>query len=480
VTVIHPTPEQLAICEAGMNSPENLQIIAYAGTGKTSTLEMLETVLPQKPILYLVFNRKNKEEAEKRMKSTTTCKTLNGIGHTVWQNNIPKKVTLEKKKTQDILRGIIDEIPKNLQGTMWGIFWDVVAGVNTAKVLGYVPNGVYPNARRLIDEKAFHAALDEDPDDLIADTIDAVLTRAIKAAYAGSLDHNDQVYMPALFGSTFPRYPVVQVDEAQDLNPVNHALLDKLVKQRFVCVGDPFQSIYGFRGAVQGGMETLAGRFSTESHTLSVSFRCPRAIVEAARWRVPGFQWVKEGGHVEKLLDLAPGDIPENAAILCRNNAPLFACALRLLMAGRGVSVAGSDIGPKLIAIMRKLGDESMTRAQVLIAIDSWLANKEKTKSASAFDIAACMRVFAEHGANLGQAIAYADHLLKQTGTIRLMTGHKSKGLEFSVVYHLDPWIIDEFRGRSSNPSQEDNLRYVIQTRSLDKYYEIDSDRIRW
>ena len=48
------------------------------------------------------------------------------------------------------------------------------------------------------------------------------------------------------------------------------------------------------------------------------------------------------------------------------------------------------------------------------------------------------------------------------------MTGHKAKGLEFDNVFHLDPELI-----RSGD--QEDNLRYVISTRSKDKFYEINS-----
>ncbi len=52
------------------------------------------------------------------------------------------------------------------------------------------------------------------------------------------------------------------------------------------------------------------------------------------------------------------------------------------------------------------------------------------------------------------------------------MTGHKSKGLEFNTVYHLDPWLIGD-------DEQELNLKYVIGTRSADSYFEINSGDIR-
>ena len=81
------------------------------------------------------------------------------------------------------------------------------------------------------------------------------------------------------------------------------------------------------------------------------------------------------------------------------------------------------------------------------------------------------MRVFAEYGENLGSALTYADHLLKQSGRITLITGHKAKGLEWPTVYHLDPFLCKE-------DEQDRNLRYVIQTRSMDKYIEITSENI--
>ncbi len=469
-----PTEEQETILSLARDSDCNIMVNALAGTGKTSTLEMIERAVDARPILYLCFNKKIADEAKDRMLSTTTVRTFNALGHRIWAQSIGgKNVKVNPKKSQDLLREVINEVGKRDQGPLWDSYWNVVHGVGMAKALGYVPEGKYPSAKRLIGGSQFHARLDETPDDLTADLIDAVLTRSIAEAYKGHIDYNDQVYMPALFGGTYPRFPLVMVDEAQDLNPTNHALVNKLAGNRIIVVGDPFQSIYGFRGAVQGGMASLATKFSTTPTDLSVSFRCPQAVVEAARWRVPHFKWIKEGGHVERLGELESANIPDDAAILCRNNAPLFRTGLQLLSAGRSVSIAGSDIGPKLIGLMRKLGDEATSRAGVEFAIDGWLEERLARGSTTAQDLADCMRVFASHGSTLGTAIAYAEHLFAQRGTIRLLTGHKAKGLEFPTVYHLDPWLCRD-------EEQDLNLRYVIQTRAMESYYEIDSRNIRW
>lgn len=170
---------------------------------------------------------------------------------------------------------------------------------------------------------------------------------------------------------------------------------------------------------------------------------------------------------------LQASSIPDTATIISRNNAPLFAMAFRLIGHGHSVSVAGSDIGPRLVAIMKRLGDDSLTRAQTLSAINDWEAEKLAKESRNAPDMAECMRIFARQGDGLSQAISYAEHLFKQQGSIKLMTGHKSKGLEFDHVIHIDPWLC-------ADTEQDQNLRYVISTRSRDRLVEVDSNRIEW
>ena len=470
-----PTEEQSAILSLAASSSSNLMLNALAGCGKTSTLEMIEQAVDVRPILYLVFNKRNAEEAEERMLSTTTVRTFNSLGHRIWSKACTKaQMRVDPKKSAEILREIIGEVKdKPTKGQIWQVYWEVINAVAKAKAHGYIPEGKFTNIQRLCTRSEFEQTLDEEPDDFTSDLIDAVLTRSISASYEGWIDYNDQIYMPALFGGTYPRFPLVMVDECQDLSPINHAMLKKLVHGRLCAVGDRWQNIYGFRGAKQQSINDLVNTYECCELPLSTSFRCPRAIVEAARWRVPHFKWIKDGGHVERLNELDPTSISDNSTIICRNNAPIFKCAMSLLASGRSVSVAGSEIGPKLVAIMRKLGDESLSRVSTIAAINDWEAEKLSKDSTTASDLAGCMRVFAEHGTTLGTAIKYAEHLFAQKGSIRLLTGHKAKGLEFDTVYFLDPWLCSE-------TEQDMNLRYVIQTRSRDKLFEIDSRDIRW
>ncbi len=478
-----PTIEQESILHLAAQTRDNLVINALAGTGKTSTLRMVERAINIRPILFLVFNKRNAEEARwleadpdspDRMLSTTVVQTLNACGHRVWAKTISRAITLNAKKTPSLLSDLIRELPKAHQREAYDVYWQVIQAVNLAKAYGYIPNGgAYPHARRLCSRSELNLHLDETPDALSWSLIDATLLASIRLAYSGTLDFNDQLYMPALFGGTFPRFPLTMVDELQDLSPVNHAMLDKLATGRLIGVGDPFQSIYAFRGAKQGGMADAQARFAMTPADLSVSFRCPRAIVEAARWRVPHFKWSKAGGHVETAAEYSGASFPDDATVICRNNAPLLRMAFKLISIGRSVNVVGSELGPRLVGVMKKLGDSTLPRTKAMSAIEEWREQKLIAGSKSAGDLADCMRVLCEHGDSLGAAISYAEHIFAQTGTIRLLTGHKSKGLEFDNVFILDPWLM-------SDSEQDMNLRYVCQTRSQNSLTYVDSTAILW
>lgn len=175
---------------------------------------------------------------------------------------------------------------------------------------------------------------------------------------------------------------------------------------------------------------------------------------------------------MEALASISPDALPDDSAVICRNNAPLFRAAFAFLSAGRGVSVAGSDIGHRLVGTLRKLGDESFSQAQTESAIDLWLEEKLARGSKTAADMAECMRVFVSHATTLGSAVAYAEHLFSQRGSIHFSTGHKAKGLEWDCVYHLDSFLC-------GHDEQDANLRYVIDTRSKDRLFMIDGNAIR-
>ena len=462
-----PTEEQERICNHIRTSNDNLLIDALAGTGKSETLRMANQVFIKEPTLYLVFGKDAKLEAQRKFPTSTKVQNFNGLGHSVWMQTRNQKMIPNERKMGQFLSNYIADMPRGADRNEVGSkYWEILEAIGFAKNLGYIPNGKFYPAKGLISQEEFYFGIPTRPTPLIRKVVDALLVESIKAAFLGGIDYNDQVYMPTLFGGTFPRFPRVLADEIQDTNPVNIAMLEKLAKGWFGGVGDPRQAIYAFRGAVRDGVGRIAKTFATQEFTLSVSFRCPRAVVEAARWRVPNYKWIKPGGVYEILDRLSTGFIPEGSAIICRNNAPLFRFAFALIREGRSVKVTGSDIGPRLTSILKSFSESRGVETQIA----EWQEKKLETAKDEKviMDTASCLRLFANYGKSINGAITYAQHLFKQTGTIELITGHKAKGREWDTVFHLDPWLI-------GNEEQELNLRYVIQTRAKERAYEINS-----
>ena len=80
------------------------------------------------------------------------------------------------------------------------------------------------------------------------------------------------------------RFRHVLVDEAQDLNPLQHRLVDMLRAGRddLFLVGDPAQAIYGFNGADPALLVDVETRFpGVEMIRLPMNHRCTPQIVQA-------------------------------------------------------------------------------------------------------------------------------------------------------------------------------------------------------
>jgi hypothetical protein len=457
------TPEQTAILDFYSSTKLNLMIRARAGCGKSATLKLIDqSTRSGIPSLMICFNKSIADEAKasEAFRPSTTIKTMNSIGHGIWADYCKTKLKLDPQKILSIYRKIVDDADRSERGHLWQVYDIVKQGVDLGRALGYIPAKHAKARATLCSFRDVERRLDETPTAEVHGLVDRVLTESVRLAYTGHIDFNDQVYMPALFGGLFPTFPLVLIDEYQDLSPINRAIVGKLCKNsRQIGVGDEAQAIYEFRGADKDAMPKAIEEFDMSTLPLSTSFRCPEEITSNVHWHVPDIRSSSRGGTVESLEEYV---ITPGSAVICRYNAPLLALAMTLLTEGRRVDVAGIDIGARVIKLLTKLGDESMTQAQTLSRIDDWEAERESLDSKSANDTAACMRVFAKHGKTLGTAIAYARHLFDSApdSEIRFLSGHRAKGLEFDHCYHLNSDRIKCGMG------QESNIKYVIDTRA--------------
>jgi superfamily I DNA/RNA helicase len=97
------------------------------------------------------------------------------------------------------------------------------------------------------------------------------------------------------------RFPVLVVDEYQDLGQPLHELVVRLLQfgVRIFVVGDPDQSIYGFTGARPELLNELAAREDVEDVTLRLNYRCGQRIVQAATLTLEEKRDYEAGGDHE-------------------------------------------------------------------------------------------------------------------------------------------------------------------------------------
>ena len=488
-----PTSEQAAVIRAGVYTKDNLLINAYAGAAKTSTMVMLANQPQMKKIttLALAFNKKIAEEMAQRLPDNCVSMTLNGLGHRTWASHIGKRCRPNARRSFYILKDILAKASPEMRDSAYEHTNTILKTVGLAKANGMVPDSFLadkqssmvsgvPNARRtLIDQEEFFSALPEVLDPWVIELILSVLEQGIISAFSGDIDFDDQLYMPTLWGASFPNYRLTIVDEAQDLSPINHLMVKKIAGHhgRVIAVGDTFQAIYGFRGADSDSMTNMKTLFSMKEKRLSVSFRCPKAVTKLARWLAPDMaypDWAEEG-IVTTLADWTVEDLESNAVILCRNNAPLYNLAIKCIAEGRFAELVGNDLAKSLIARFKKLGPLTMPFDHVIEALGmAEITQISKTREhgqRNVRDLYQTLRILAGGGTTLSEIISYTEHITTMTGSIKLMTCHKSKGLEFENVYILDK----ELFALKKYP-QDKNLLYVAQTRAQSKLAYIKSE----
>jgi superfamily I DNA/RNA helicase len=485
---VTPTPEQAAIIEAA-TQPQSLMVNALAGTGKTTTLTMLAKALPKRPALALAFNKKIKEELEKRFPPNFTVMTMNGLGHRAWSFTInQKKMFIDANKIGRLTNEALKDFPESK--SEWG---NIRALVVLAMQRGLVPSR-FEHAKGLIPDTPdtwldlddeFDLGLSSDERKLAR----RILINSIDEGLKGCISYDDQIYLPVVFSGAFPRFETVLVDEAQDLSPLNHQMLKRVAAGKLIVVGDPRQAIYAFRGADHNSMDNLKSLKSEWIELpLNTTFRCPQSVVERQHDHTPDYVAAPSNpkgavidltGHDawnwKKILRMSKG----STAILCRNNAPLLSMAFKLLRQNIGVTMMGREIGKGLSNLCKKLApDQSLAIADFTLLLNDWFerelskaeANKDAVKIDTVTDRYECIKAVLanKNPNNVKELIFELDNLFaKDSGLVTLATGHKAKGLEWDTVIHLDPWRIpSKWAKKPSEITQENNLCYVLETRT--------------
>jgi DNA helicase-2/ATP-dependent DNA helicase PcrA len=457
----------------------NLVVEALAGTGKSTTLEeCVKRTTEGESVLVCAFNKPIADALRPRMPKDVKVATTHSFGFSVLGANASGRLDVGS---------YLQEMVKDVLGRSYD---SREARTAVVKLCSAAKGQLY---------QASHGA---DELDAIADRMQIAfprhgwprgrlvnvarqLLRVAQERPGKTVDFDDMLWLPVVRDLEIPTFQWVFGDEVQDFNPAQLELLKRAsAGGRFVGVGDRRQSIYVFRGADPEAIPRMITELAAETLPLSITYRCPQAVVREANALVPALEaapGAPEGivrhATAEALLrDAGPGDM-----VLSRTNAPLISLAFRWIAMGRKAQIQGRDIGAGLTSWIEScgcgVGFGSVLRLQR--AVEEWrrdevtrLEELERDTQA-VVDRAECILALCAGRSDTSDVLTAIDALFadaKPGAAILLSSTHRAKGLEAPRVWLL----LDTYCVRPG--LEEENLLYVAITRSMGELIYVHED----
>lgn len=361
------TDEQLAVYGAVSKSmargraggrPRHLAVDSVAGSSKTTVLrETLYRLPSDTPTLVLAYNRAVRDVLSATAPPWVRVETLHSYGMkllgSVWGRLAPSP-------RRD--REVMDEVlPRGLPAQCRGLARRLYA-------LARADMAASPaDVLRTLEERSAwlrpRSGDGERPPMLppgytsldLASWVVQAMERSRRSSQ--TISWEEMCYLPVALGLGHDEYGFVAVDEFQDLSVSQLRLALGAVAPggMLMGVGDPAQSIYGFRGADPRAMQRFVGETGAEVLAMPTSFRCPEAVAELAREFVPSFR-ARPGAPAGSVRQCGWGDAfeamrgrpPGELMVLSRTNAPLVSVCMDFWRAGVPAVFQGRDLARDL------------------------------------------------------------------------------------------------------------------------------------
>lgn len=458
------TDEQETILAAieGRALDDVILVEAGAGTGKTALLRETARRLARngERVLYLTFSKATQESARPLFGGATDVKTVNGLAYEHMQ-----VARLERRIGNLAPRAVVEALalPRRAGG--------MGQAALTRAILGAFGRFLHSDRERP-DATCLGRALAADAT-LAEKVIDgaARLFELTRPGAATTLPLPHDVYLKAwqLEGAPgIEDYSLVASDESQDANPVTIKVLRNAMS--LLLVGDPHQSIYGFRGAVDAMQAFDGARFA-----LSLSFRFGEAVAALAN-RITAQKGPGRGSvlHGFPTLDtrIERIGVGQRHTRIYRTNAELLWDATFLAERDIPIAIIGDhrDMGDRLQAAMdlRRGVARARLRHPAVASYASWDELREAVANGHERELAQVTQLVERHGKSCRQIL----ELLRKpqhpdAAQVQLVSAHRAKGLEWSETVVCDDFD-DVFDGVSAAARDEEvNLQYVAATRCL-------------
>jgi superfamily I DNA/RNA helicase len=438
-----PTEEQQDILNYVKKSDENFKIEAFAGTGKTSTLEMIVRKNPQRHFLILAFNKSIADELKMRLQDRKNKAVFTTHSLALY---LLRKYRLLKS---DIVNNNYLLIQK-LQNTCGGSY-----AINRLAVEAFEAfcNSGIPFDK--LDKVSLTKIIKDNPTlrnkvvalsitvENIYDSLYERIEFLFKKMMRGELPITHSFYLKyftEVWSASNGEIDTILLDEAQDVNPVQIKMVEVLKPKRVILVGDRHQSIYGWRGAYNS-----MALFDYPKKALTISFRFAFDRPVSLSNSLLSF-WKGE----KKKLKRADITKKRNGSfgLICRDNITLILKVFEEVWDERFKTVKPLNELFKELFIADKIVDYFESRSlfsdkELLKGVPYHLAELAKSCDSLAVFVNNLISIEPSMANAVKIAMKYSiqeiyDDLASRwdkNAALTALTAHTSKGLEFDTVY---------------------------------------------
>lgn len=483
-----------------LNAKEKvIKIKAYAGSGKTFILQNFAIENIKKRGLYIAFNKDLKEEAEKKFPQNVKCMTMHGLAFSRFGKDLVHKLN------KSFLPYHISEISEiNLPKEL-----DFIADTYYKCIYNSVINFMYSKDFKINKHHIFleefeillKSLKDNQPNSENFNVLQSISLKKILSdieivwshlinpdSQVGTL-HDVYLKLMQLAKPQLP-YETILLDEAQDVNP---AMLDIFERQkvRKVLAGDPYQSIYKFRKAVDA-METSA---CDKEYLLSKSFRFGQEIADYANTIIAlrgetnpligNENKLSKVGLISENEQEFLSDEYKTKAIITRTNAQIFEEALKFAKKGFDIYLeGGQNIGQfdLLEDLWHLKNNAKPTDGFLKSFFSSYKNGKEAFEALKIFskennmtDWMLRCNIVDKYDNNIKPMISSLKEKIiedKNHHCIIITNVHKSKGLEYDLVMLSDDFNLSYTLNGIKTRKQKEANKIILLDKVPEREYE--------
>ncbi|HKL47956.1 MAG TPA: UvrD-helicase domain-containing protein [Candidatus Izemoplasmatales bacterium] len=439
-------------------SGQNYAIQAPPGSGKTFLLLAIARQLQHSGNgLSISFNKLLAKEASTKFHKKVDCRT----GHSLAYRAIGYKYRSRLKKITGKLLAETQDI---------GNYHDYNSASNKGYIiLNTIRNYCYSSSMEITKDH-IPSLLGINQDNYLICIEDLIHHSKVifneMTNQASNIPITHDIYLK-LWALTKPKlnYDYIFFDEYQDSNPVISQVIKDQDCQK-IFVGDAYQQIYSWRGAINALQSTDLNKLQ-----ITKSFRFGQPIADMCNKIITSYYpydhpYISFNGNDEVIskISYTPNLMD---CIICRTNNGVIVNTINALNQGQKVHILG---GTKplsmLINAIHTLKSNKPTNHPELFLFKTYKEMEEYAKSPMGGDLKPTIKLIEAYGKKRLLGILGATKEKSQDADITITTAHKSKGLEWSSVRLANDFKVPNLD--DGLPSQEEtNILYVAASRAL-------------